>query len=331
MAQLRMQPLREADMVLDACGRRQPPPGYRWVDLPAVLPFNWSQFATVAPVTPAQGRVANNSKANFICRGVMIQSPVGVRIRWPGGRYLSQGPTWVGVPTVPGNPIATGGSMIALDSEQEIERGAKIAIEMSGGTAGLVNIQFWGVRRYLLMQPKNGGAGSSPAMIPDPIDELEARPRYRCGPPQNIMAPEWYLGNQCTPETPAGYEDEPFTFFSPPITVPVAKQNFNNAVIVPGGDDVIIRRYRAITDYSGLGGASSTIPVFSLRLPNGYSVTGGDLVPTPFLFWIPMFPTIRLHPGDRIILDVADMQPVGTGSVTTTFEFEGVKRRKLIV
>jgi hypothetical protein len=326
-----MEPLREADMVLDACGRRQPPSGYRWVDLPAVLPFNWSKFEAVAPVTPAQGRIANNSRANFICRGVMIQSPVGVRIRWPGGRYLSQGPTWVNLPA-PGNPSATGGSIIALDTEQVIERGAKIAIEMSGGTAGLVNIQFWGVLRYLLMSGKNGGAGdgSAPVMMPDPIDELEARSRFRCGPPQNIMAPEWYLGNQCTRETPDGFEDEAFTFLSGGITVPVGGQNFNNAVIVPGGDDVIVRRYRAITDYTALMPASSTVPVFSLRLPSGYSVTGGDLVPTPNLFWIPMFPSIRLHPGDRMIIDMGDMQPLGSGSVTTTFEFEAVKRRKLL-
>lgn len=322
--QVLMDPISEADYVLSACGRRQPPPGVSWVDLPYVLPFNWSQFANAAPVTPAQGRLANNSKATFICRGVMIQSPVGVRIKWPSGRYLQQGPTWTGQ-AQPGNPIGTGGNMIALNAEVEIEAGAKISIEMSGGTAGLVNIQFWGMLRYLLMSAPGGGA---PVMVPDPIAELEGRPRYRCGPPQNIMAPEWLIGNQCTPETPDGFKDEPFTFFSPAIVVPVGGQIYNTATIVPGSDDVVVKRIRAISTYALDGG--SAIPVFAMRLPSGYSVTGGDMVPTPFLFWWPVFPTMRLNPGDRVIIDMADMQSSGGGSISTVFEFDAVKRRKVL-
>jgi hypothetical protein len=319
-----MDPIGEADYVLSACGRRQAPAGANYVDLPIVLPFNWSQFNNTAPVTPAQGRLANNSKVSFFCRGIEIQSPVGVRIKWPSGRYWQQGPTWTG-PTQPGNPIGTGGNLIALDSEIEIAPGAKVAIEMSGGTNGLVNIQFWGVLRYLLMSAPGGG---SPVMIPDPIAELEGRPRYRCGPPQNIMAPEWLLGNQCTPETPDGFIDEPFTFFSPAIAVTVGGQVYGTAVIVPGSDLMIVKRIRAISTYS-LDQGGSAIPVFAMRLPNGYSITGGDMVPTPFLFWWPVFPTMQLQPGDRVIIDMADMQSAGGGSISTVFEFEAVKRRKV--
>lgn len=320
-----MQPLTDADMVLTLCGRPVPPEGVTVVDLSYVLPFHSSSFAITAPVTPSQERIANNSKATFLCKGVVIESPLGVRIKWPSGRYYQQGPTWDGLPA-PGNPRGTGGNLIALDSEIEVDRGAKITVEMSGSTAGEVDVQFWGVLRYFLM--KQTGTVPTLAMIQDPVLQLEERPRYRCGPPQNIMAPEWYLGNQCTFETPPGFVDIPYTFFSPAITVAVGSQVFGTQVIIPGGDDVVIKRVRTLSDYSGLDGGASAVPVFTMRLPSGYSITGGDMVPALPLFWWPVFPTTRIKYGQRIIIDMADMQGVGAGSITSVFEFDAVKRRR---
>ena len=315
--------LSEADYILNACGRLVAPDGARSVDLPYAATFHSSQFATAPPATPTQGRLANNSKATFVIRGVVIQSPIGVRIRWPNGRYLQQGPTWAGaVPNALGNPAGTGGNMLALDSEVTMERGAKLTVEMSGGVAGVVNVQFVGVLRYLVM---SSAAGDNPPVY-DPIAELEARPRYLCGPPQNIMAPEWFLGNQCTPETPDGYEDEPYTFFSPSITVAVGSRVFGTQIIIPGSDDVVVRRVRMISEYNLDG---SAVPVFAMRLPNGYTLTGGDMIPGLPLFWWPWLPSTLIPYGQRIIVDVADIQGSGSGTITSKFEFDAVRRRRV--
>jgi hypothetical protein len=70
-------------------------------------------------------------------------------------------------------------------------------------------------------------------------------------------------------------------------------------------------------------------------------MTGGDLIPLggitsstpdfPGLFqWMTIFPTIVVKAGDRIILDMGDLFPGGgLASITTVFEFDAVKRRKL--
>jgi hypothetical protein len=120
--------------------------------------------------------------------------------------------------------------------------------------------------------------------------------------------------------------------------VPLFDTSPNNAVIIPGNDDFIIRRIRAYSTWpEGVTGS----PTFSLRLPNGFSVSGGDLLPlggavAPPAFdglfeWLPFMPSIPTRAGERLILDVGSMNAAGPGntSITTVFEFEGVRRRRI--
>ena len=81
------------------------------------------------------------------------------------------------------------------------------------------------------------------------------------------------LGNQVQAETPAGFQDESFTFFSPPISVPAGGTNYGNALIIPGGDDVVIKNVEAFVTFTG---GLFAVPTLQIRLPNGYSLTGGD-------------------------------------------------------
>jgi hypothetical protein len=118
-----------ADKVLDSCGRMVAPPGYKYVDLPAFIPVRATFSA--ASSTPFQIRVKNNYQTQFICRGVIIQSNRPIRVRWPDGRYLSQEPSIAGVTGISGNPLGTGGNMLALTcAEKELESGANITIEV---------------------------------------------------------------------------------------------------------------------------------------------------------------------------------------------------------
>jgi hypothetical protein len=342
--------LREADMVLNACGRPVPPAGYRWVDLPRVLPFFWD-LAVIPPTTPFQARIANNADTMFVCMGIGIPSSTAnglFRIRWPDGRFFSQ----FNSDDNEDYPIGAAASMLALPQWRFISPGQRISVELQAGVADTLAIAFWGVLRYLLKETAETSterdttcligypAGSKPARVSrsdqsrmsvetmdDPMAALARLPRLKCGPNQNIMAPAFLLGNQCTPETPAGYRDDSFTFFSGAITVPANGTNYGNAVIVPGADDVVIK---SVTPFITLTSDFSTIPTMSMRLPNGYSLTGGDMIPANL--WpggSPVFPTIRVRHGDRIIIDMADTQASGSGSSTTVWQFDGVKRVKL--
>ena len=314
---------------------------------------------------PSQNYLSNNSNTLFLCWGVMLQTdPVSVRLKWPNGRYWNQFPS--GNPFLSAGacfPQGTGGNLYALDEEMAIEKGSKVAIEMSGPNVGNVDVHLWGVLRYLLKDngpssfastdgktcivgyptqaqsqgapaclvgyPVAGIPGSGSALIktiPDPIQVLKYRRRFHCWPNGNIFAPEFRLGNQCETDTPPGCRDESYTFFSAPIVVPGGGQNYSNPVAVPGQDDVVIRRWRASIVWND---GSTGTPVVQIRLPNGYSVTGGDQIPLNLGYWMPMFPTLRVATGTSFFLDVSDSLAGDGGSITVTFEFDAVKRRKL--
>ena len=372
---MKLELLKQADYTLNDCGRPIPPPGYRFVDLFRVIPFHFDTTATVGPATPFNRGITNNADTIFIARGVTIDASFSVRLRWPSGRFLSQSLMWYNA--LEASPMGTAGTMLALQSEEVIQPDGHVTIQISPGTGGndqFVNLSLWGVLRYLLKDTdaiasgktagsaapqscivgyEKGGncivgypataqltgaaAAAAAALISDPVQALEARPRYVCTPNQNIMAPEYRLGNQCTPETPNGYRDEPYTFFSPAVTIPAGGEVDGLAVLVPGRETVVIRK---ITFYITLtGGGFFAVPTCQIRLPNGYSITGGDMIPCssdfnflPYVWQLPFFPTLHVAPGDRIILDFADMLVSGASedSASTVFvEFDGVKRRKI--
>ncbi len=319
---------------------------------------------------PTQDYFENTSNTLFICMGIMMQTdPVSVRIKWPNGRYWNQTPSGNQFLAGANFPQGTGGNLYALDEPVVIERGGKVAVEMSGPNVGNVDVQLWGKLRYLLKDtggsgivgdhtcivgypdsakpagppncivgyPVKAGAtlsGGAIKMIADPIEVLRSRQRFSCWPNGNIMAPEFRLGNQCETDTPPGSQDDSFTFFSgvtgtstpTPYVIPGGGQNYSNPIAVPGQDDVVIRRFRAITTWSG---GATGIPVVQLRLPNGYSVTGGDQIPINLGYWIPVFPTLRLAAGTVLIVDLADSLQTDSGSINVVLEFDAVKRRKV--
>jgi hypothetical protein len=368
--------LTQADYVLNACGRPVPPPGYKFVDLPKIIPFHrtYAPQGSLSPDPPggfntvsgpAQNRVENTSNTLFIVKGIMLNTdPVQVRIKWPSGRYWNQFPS----PNIDQTlnttsfPQGTGGNLYALDEYQMWSKGDKVTIEFSGPNAGPVDIQFWGVVRYLLKDMGNGAGeidsktcivgyptqadpqgppvclvgyptpiaaldGSTLRMMPDPIEVLKYRQRFECWPNGNIQAPEFRLGNQCETDTPPGYWDESYTFFSQPIIATDTLASYNNFLPVPGTEDVIIRRWRAIVTWSD--GAVGN-PAVAIRTPNGYSLMGGDQIPVKLGYWFPVFPTLKVLAGGGLIIDVMDQNETGSDvSVTVTLEFDAAKRRKL--
>lgn len=350
----------EADYVLNSCGRPVAPEGYKFVDLPRIIPFQFdTPKALEAPnPPPSQLRLTNSSNTLFICKGIGVKNnSVPWRIKWPNGRFFSQNPARGGN-QISAGPQGVGGALLTLNNPVPIERGARVSVEQSGGfSSSSLKLELWGCIRYLLKEGaagvEGGGAGTgvscivgyptiakerpgvlgkySVEMMADPIEALKLIPRYACGPNQNIMAPEFLLGDSPSPgEVPAGYVDESFTFFSDPIVVGTGAtnptENFGNAVIAPGHDDVVLKRWRPVSVWSG--GLVDGTPLVGMRLPNGYSITGGDLVPAVFN-WMPFFPSIRLAAGTRLIVDLGQNDSTGNGTITTIIEFDAVKRRKV--
>ena len=268
-----------------------------------------SAATSLATVT----RIENKSRVGFLCRGVSVINQGGVvpfRLWLKPGRNLEQ-------MISAANFAGFGEGLRTLQPEVMIDPGGKIAIELLNSATAIVYIYFWGVLRFLL-----DASGDEP----EPYLPATARtPRIPGTQNQNIMAPEWMLGNQCCPETPPGYWDEPFTLFSEPIKNAVGKTNVGNSVNVPDDCAVFIVRnvqYNSVHDDGALG-----TPTVQIRLPEGYSLTDRDYLPADWTG--PLFPLLYVERGGRIILDVGDMDSSGAGNITTTVQFDGINRRKV--
>jgi hypothetical protein len=330
---------------MDKCGRMVAPKGYRFVDLPRVIPFRQNVTATTegGAFTPTLARIQNNSPTLFLCKGLAsLENSPAFRIKWPNGRFFNQHP-FAGSSTY---PQGVGGAMFTFKRPQPIEQGGRISLEQSG--TGVVMLQLWGVLRYLM---KDSGPGklAAPSCIlgypdwatgdknkgfqieymADPIGVLDGLDRYACGGTQNAFAPEFRLNldDYCTP---AGTSEESFTFFSPPIVCAANGSKYGTAVLIPGSDDMVLKRWRAISVWDAM---TTGDPVVGMRLPSGYSITGGDLIPCAPLFWVPFFPRQVVEgaaksggAGGRIIVDVSNIDAAGA-NITTVIEFEAVKRR----
>lgn len=339
--------LKEADMILNDCGRPMAPPGSKFVDLPRMFGYATAGGVVVCvgvPYVSGSQRVQNKASTLFMCEGLAILpgSTPRFNIRWPSGRYLlRQPPGYDGV--IGGSiwfPTGYGSQMIRLAQPEPIPADGRVVIDTYGGFS--LYLVMVGRLRYVVTDkgPRKGAVScivGYPAegreqqarppvpMMPNPIAALANMPTYPCELPNgNIMAPQTWLGNQCTPETPEGKRHNQYTLFSDPITVLTGQTSTSNAVLIPGNDDVIFRRMRVHCPSD----ESSNIPTFGLRTPSGYSVTGGDLVPVAYgQQWFYFFPGgIRCKAGDRLILDVGNFgDDAGAAPITTTFEFDGVK------
>lgn len=263
----------------------------------------------------AATRIENKARVQFLVRGVSVNGTVGpYRVWWANGRNLEQ--------LVSGGSFTgSGAGLRVIQPEVPIDPAGKIIIESganASSTGGSAFFYFWGVLRFPLVAKGNE---------PEPyIPDTSRAPRIPGTQNQNIMAPEWMLGNQCTPETPEGFWDEPYTLYSSAIANPIGTTTVGVAVECPRDCESFIVRnvqYNSVAD----GGVSAGVAALQIRMPSGYSLTNGDYLPADWTG--PLFPLLMVKAGGRIILDVGDMDTAGTGNITTTVQFDGVKRRRL--
>lgn len=352
----------QASTKFDRCGRPILPKPAAVLDIPKVIPFQVTTSANAAT-----SRITNTSAHPFHCMGLGITSIGGpspsFRVKWPDGYYLSLGPLTVDPAAGTIGPVGNASSSLSF-KPVIIPPGGRISVETSG-TAGVLGLWFYGflrapadssmVQASLAIETKTGKTSAVSCLIGYPAGDgcligypVSAqgsaqsaaatlspaqlqRIRYHCN--GNIMAPEFRLGNQCHTLTPAGFEDEPFTFFSAPITVTPATTSTENIVIVPGpaGALVIVKRIRAANpSWVAVAAAPDGLPTLALRTPDGRSVTYADQIPLLPNSWMPLFTPLAVRSGARLVLDVGTLlaTSANTVSITTAIEFEGVKRLK---
>lgn len=337
------------------CRRIVPQPA-KWRDLPRIIPFAQTFAATTAQTT----RVSNASKVPFYCLGLAASAvPAGLfwRVKWPDGTYLSRDPfetSALGGPVF--GPIGAAGNMAAFPSPVVVQPGARIAVETSGATGDLA-LQFWGKLRYpddspnierarelelaknvqtacvvgypagdgcLVGYPSrraNAGASSDPAAAA----AAAWSNRFQCN--GNLLAPEFRLGNQCDTFTPDGFADECFSFVTEASTLTPGQVVTGLNVVIPGLSDsvMVFRRWRVLTTWAASGDG---VPAVGLRTPDGFSITGGDMIPMLPWSWMPFPVFSEMRAGGRLVLDLSTFLAT-TGVMTFQIEFDCAKRVKV--
>lgn len=312
---MNLQMLKQADFVLNACGRPVPPLNQRWVDIPSHILY--SRFI---PDDHGQdiGGVQHKSRFPFYIRSITAQSlprnTEGIywRMRYANGRYFQNALTSHAC------AFGLGSQRQVFDPEVEWKPGEKVYIELFNQTnAGSpsngysVVIMIEGVYRFPL-------AGSGP--IAHPLTDLA---RYRRGESQNILAPEFMFGS-CPSETPQGYRDEEFTYVSPlkDLLALTGQQVNNVATQIEAESDFIVREVWPNIPAATGGGSV----VVKMRREDGYTLSS-NFIPINSIQG-PMFRELRVKAGGTITHDAYVVDGSGAPGSTITFGlyFKGVRR-----
>lgn len=320
--------LTEQDTVLSACGRPMMPRGAASVDIPKK--FLYSKVVagtTLDPLTVPVNTVEKVIEAPvpFLLKSIsMFQQPpvlnaVLWRLRLPNGRYLQANETGVS------QAGDCGSYKFVLDDPIECAPGSKLWVTLDGlaNNATLMSalsIVFGGWLRYPLR-------GIVCKIVGERITQRNIRARYTLDPNQNIMAPEWRLGNQCYPETPPGVIDRSFEYCTPRtslIAVPWTGEPLSNVAFLVENTSQFVARFISFRQQSVTGTASGTLAV-RITTDTGYEITDGF---TPISFNGPMFPELPLSGGGALYIDFMVVDGAGTEGSTINYQvvLGGVKR-----
>ena len=322
--------LTQQDLILSSCGRPLMPVAHAWVDLPYGIPYN--RFALGGSPGPVfNDEVIADTPVPFLLKAMQIYVPLGTntgllsspvfwRLRFPDGHYWNSADAQ--------GAFSFGSFRYVFQQPVECQPKTKFWITVDGSSwinAGGISVVFEGCLRYPL---KGNPCGQCLT-----IDQAElALPRYQQDRNGNILGPEWRLGNQCYPETPQGYRDQPFTyagFLSDTVTVPTTGVVIANQQLPLESLCDFVIRWLGFAEISAAGGAGGNLAV-RISDDSGYELTDGF---TPLGFGMfPLFPECWVKgQGKTPSLFVDYMILDGSG---TSFQvqpiFGGVKRRKVV-
>lgn len=328
---MKLEYLRQADIVLSKCGRPQLRGGISAVPLPRsfVLPMVLQPGASVTftkEITSPVPWVLRAISSDQTSAGL-----VGIRcqVQLPDGRFLFGG-----------NGIDVGqfawvGSWRWLhDPELRCEPGSKLQVTLTdttpGGLAGPtpVNLRFEGAVLHFV---KGGAAGADSSLA-------SGLPRYFGNLNENILAPAWRSNQGIL--TPAGYQDEYFVYSTAdPIDQPAAATwtvvgGFVTVQPNPAPFEIQIDPgyqmfvYRMLFDVQSTGTASAIV-LGKLRTGGGYVLNDNFIDLARYLCGAEYAGDWRVRGGDSVFIDAALGDVAGTGTVTFQVFLEGFRRRKV--
>ena len=323
--------LSQCDRVLTNCGRPVMPAGVGWVDMPYGIQYQ--QFLPGQTLQPGSSPIATtekvvNTPVPWMLKRIMGygQPPTNGAVYWhlrlPTSRFL-QSRTCAVTPA-----FNTGSYSLSLGAPIECPPGSKFFVTTDGITnnaseATGLSLLLDGCLRY----PVKGNPCGAPAIT----DSCRVE-RYTLDPNQNILAPEWRLGNQCYDETPPGYRDEFFQFCTPVpslVQVPWTGQIVSDVrfPIDPMADFI-----GRLTFMQKIASITGTITAGQLavrvRTDTGYELTDGFTLAKPIER--SLFPSLPLRAGGYLSIDY--MVVDGAGTTNSVYNVQtilaGVKRRR---
>ena len=269
---MKVELLTQADRIFSSCGRPVLPPGAGWVEFPYGLGYQKILLAGSADSTEEK---IVDTPVPFIFRSFQgfalprVVDGVFIRLRLPSGRFYESRI----ISTTGG--VNYGSLRTVIDPPLECHPGSKFYVTVDAsqgvgvGSDVAVAVLLEGTLRYSVKGP----VCDRPVRRGDP---WTLEPRYRRDPNQNILAPEWRLGNQCYPETPNGFRDLMYHYATPLDTLPQIPIDGTvlppASVVIESSSDFVVRNMRWVL-YPAAG-VSGTLYV-NLRTDDGYAVTDG--------------------------------------------------------
>ena len=314
--------LKQANFVLDSCGRQVPPPNTNYVDIPAHI--GYTRFMPPDAVgTEDIGGVMHKGRVPFMLRALTAQAlprdTQGVywRLRLPSGRYYQNALTSHAM------AFGFGSDRQSFTPAIEWKPGEKLYVDLDTRLAGpppssgyTVAMMFEGVYRFPIQ-----GSG----LVANPLVGNLAR--YFMGENQNILAPEFRFAPGCPSETPAGYRDEMFCYVTPTSNLLTAGDPVSNvATVIEPDSDFLIREiwpFINIVPNTGFGSV-----VVRMRRGDGY-VLSSNFLPANAIQG-PVFKELKIKARDALYYDAYVVD--GGGSAGSILQWGmylyGVKRRR---
>lgn len=314
--------LKQADFCLSKCGRPVPPPGLSALYLYRGIPVQIQLAAASQQSITREVTGDTDFELRAIAISTSSTTALYFQAQLPDGRFLTSSLLDI-------TQIAGYGSFRYVFTKPLIcPPGTRFVLTFdttlpAAGTTQPSMVLFEGADRYLL-------TGASPSICP--AARAAQMPRLFGDTNQNILAPCWQQG--FTPDAPAGYLDEIFTYVSGPsgqspgsTTIALAGPLSATCQInIDQSNDFEVRRFLFNVTADGTVTAGSIL--CRIRLGSGYAVTDDYLDVASYIGSAPFAKDLQVDAGDQIFFDLLLVDNAGTGNVTFQAFAEGLRRWK---